>query len=98
MKMLKDIQVKLATKLPELKKKYPISKLALFGSITRNDFKPKTSDIDIMVEFDGDIGWEYFDLVWEIQELFPGYKVDIVSKGAIQPHYWKHIKGDLQYV
>jgi predicted nucleotidyltransferase len=56
--------------LAALKKRYPIERLALFGSVTREDFDPQESDIDILVEFNGDIGWEYFDLIWEIQDLF----------------------------
>jgi predicted nucleotidyltransferase len=50
-----DIKATLARHLPELKKRYPIGRMALFGSVTRNDFNPAESDIDILVEFNGDI-------------------------------------------
>ncbi len=93
-----NIKATLARHLPDLKKRYPIEQLALFGSVTRNDFNPAESDIDILVAFNDDIGWEFFDLVWEIQGLFPNYKVDVVSKGAIQPHYWKFVEEDMEYV
>ncbi len=92
------IKATLAHYLPELKKRYPIERLAVFGSVTRQDFNPEESDIDILVEFNGEIGWEFFDLVWEIQDLFPDYKVDVVSKGAIQPHYWASVEEDMEYV
>ncbi|MEX0967657.1 MAG: nucleotidyltransferase domain-containing protein [Bacteroidia bacterium] len=93
-----DIMKKLADKLPGLQKRYPISQLALFGSVTREDFDPGKSDIDIMVDLNGDMDWNYFDLVWELQQMFPGYKVDVISRNAIQPHYWPYIEEDLQYV
>ena len=87
----------LAEHLPELQKRYPVSHLALFGSVTRDDYHPKKSDIDIMVEFNGAIGWEFFDLEQELQQLL-GKKVDLVSRKAIKPHYWDYIKKDIQHV
>lgn len=92
------IKATLARHLPELKKRYPIERLALFGSVTRQDFNPEESDIDILVEFNDDIGWEFFDLVWDIQSLFPEHTVDVVSKGAIQPHYWAFVEEEMEYV
>ena len=92
------IKTTLAAHLPALKKRYPIARLAMFGSVTRQDFDPQESDIDILVEFNGDIGWEFYNLIWEIQDLFPGYKVDLVSKGAIQPHYWAFVEEEMEYV
>jgi predicted nucleotidyltransferase len=84
----------LTAHLDELKRKYPIEQLALFGSITREDFNPGKSDVDIMVEFNGDIGWEFFDLKDELEKLLE-HEVDLVSRRAIKPHYWEHIKDDV---
>jgi len=52
----------LAKHLPDLQKRYPIARMALFGSVTRNDFDLEKSDIDIMVEFNGEVGWEFIEL------------------------------------
>ena len=84
----------LAAHLHELKQKYPIERLALFGSVTRDDFNPQKSDIDIMVEFNGEIGWEFFDLKSDLEKLL-AHEVDLISKRAIKPHYWEHIKDDV---
>ena len=92
------IKTKLAKKLPDLKSRYPISRLALFGSVTREDFKPGKSDVHILVELNGEMDWNYFDLCFEIQALFPEYKVDIIPKGSIRDEDWSMISEDLLYV
>lgn len=78
-------------------KKYPISSLALFGSVLREDFDSESSDIDILVEFNGDIGWEFFDLEAELSNIM-GRKVDLVSKAALKPRYWEYIQKEVCYV
>lgn len=92
-----NIKAVLTKALPQLQKKYPVKALALFGSATRKDFDPGRSDLDILVELNGDMDWNYFDLCYDIQSLFPKKKVDIVSRGAIQEPYWQFIKKDLVY-
>ena len=67
MKYAETIKSKLADHLPDLKKRYPIARLALFGSVVREDFNPAKSDIDILVELNGEMDWNYFDLCFEIQ-------------------------------
>ena len=58
-------------------KKNHIRKLALFGSVLREDFRPD-SDIDILVEFEeGHIpGFAFFSLQSELAEIL-GRKVDL---------------------
>ena len=90
------IQSILSNALPLLQRKYPLQSLALFGSQARGE-QTSTSDIDILVELNGEMDWNYFDLCYEIQALFPGQKVDVVSKGAIEKPYWEFIKQDLVY-
>ena len=84
----------LRSHLPELMSRYPIISMALFGSVTRSDFDPAQSDIDIMIEAGDTMGWEFFDLAHDLEEIL-GRKVDLVSKRAIKPHYWESIKDDL---
>ena len=76
--------------------KYPISQLGLFGSFARGE-NNKHSDIDIVIDFSNEIGWEYFDLANELKELFTGYKVDVVSRRAIPDLYWNEIKKEVIY-
>lgn len=79
-----------------LKERYPISSMALFGSYARNE-QTDTSDIDIMVEFDGKIGIRFIDLANEIEKAL-GLKVDLVSKKGIKEQYLNTILSDLIYV
>ncbi len=97
MTITQEISGKLAAQMPDLRSRYPIGSLALFGSVVRDDFDPEHSDIDILVEFNGDIGWEFFDLEEELTRIL-GRKVDLVSRKAIKNHYWEHISKDVYHV
>ena len=97
MNSYQEIRTKLIDALPDLKQRYPISYMALFGSVVRSDFDPETSDVDILVDFDAAIGWEFFDLQDELKTLLER-KVDLISRKAIKPHYWDVIKDDLRDV
>lgn len=79
-----------------LKERYPIASMALFGSYARNEQTP-TSDVDIMVEFDGKIGVKFIDLANELEKAL-GIKVDLVSKKGIKEQYLNTILSDLIYV
>jgi predicted nucleotidyltransferase len=94
---LSAVKAKLKQYLPGLKKKYPISEMALFGSVTRDDFDPKNSDIDILIDFNGRIGIEFIYLADEL-ELILEKKVDLVSKKGLKPRYWDYLKSRLEYV
>lgn len=97
MTALETIKSKIAEYLPDLRKRYPIDNLALFGSVTREDFNPETSDNDILVEFYDEFGWEFFDLESELKNILKR-EVDLVSKRAIKPHYWESIEKNLIHV
>jgi predicted nucleotidyltransferase len=79
-----------------LKLRYPIRSMALFGSVTREDFGPE-SDVDILVEFDGSVGSRFIDLALEL-EAHLGRKVDLVSRKGIREKYFQEIAQDLHYV
>ena len=96
MAITQEIKDKLKNALPDLRTRYPIAKIGLFGSVTRPDFTDKR-DIDIMVDFNGDIGWEFFDLEEELTILI-GRKVDLIATGATKAHYLPFIQKDLIYV
>ena len=97
MTSLSEITQKLKAYLPTLKQKYNVSEMAIFGSYVRGE-ATENSDLDIMIDFNGEIGWDYFDLYNDVQKLFPKIKIDIVTKGGIQPHYWEFLKNKMQYV
>jgi predicted nucleotidyltransferase len=64
-----------------------IKRLALFGSVLREDFTPQ-SDIDVLVEFEPDarIGLRFFTLEQEPSELF-GRKVDLNTPGFLSDYF-----------
>ena len=70
--------------LPELRRRYPIASLAVFGSWARGDQRA-ASDLDLLVEFDGPIGWQVVTLEDELSERL-GVKVDLVPRRALRPH------------
>ena len=57
-----------------------ITKLALFGSVVRSDFRSE-SDIDILVEFElGHVpGLALIRMQDELSELLGGYPIDLVT-------------------
>ncbi|MGD0090627.1 MAG: nucleotidyltransferase family protein [Planctomycetota bacterium] len=68
-------------KLAEFCRKNHIRKLALFGSVLRDDFRPD-SDVDVLVEFEpGNVlGFKIFRLEEELSALLGGRKVDLVNQ------------------
>ncbi len=82
--------------MPILVKKYSIKGLALFGSYSRNEAS-ETSDIDLLVDFEKPIGIRFIDLADEL-ELLLHKKVDLVSRKAVKPGYFKAIEQELIYV
>ncbi len=76
-----------------LSRRYPIRRLALFGSWARGDAQEK-SDVDILVEVDPSIGIRFVELAEELERAL-GRRVDLVSSRAIKPAYWKRIEPEL---
>ena len=96
MKTLKEIKKLLDNHKQELKDKYHIKNIGLFGSIVRGDATAK-SDVDILVEFEKPIGLDFVMLADELEEII-GVKVDLVTPNAIKPRMLEYIKQDLIYV
>ena len=78
-----------------LKSKYPIEKVGLFGSYSRNE-ETEFSDIDLIVSFTKPVGMEFIDLSFELEDIFKN-KVDLVSTKGIKPKYFDAIKHDIIY-
>lgn len=64
----------------EFCRRYHIRKLALFGSVLRDDFRPD-SDVDVLVEFEsGHVpGLALIRMEDELSELLGGRQVDLVT-------------------
>jgi uncharacterized protein len=96
MERIQEIKTILELHKPELYRKYPIKSMAIFGSFARNE-QQKESDLDVMVEFNGNIGIRFIDLAEEIESI-TGLKVDLVSRNGIKDRYFQAIKSELVYV
>jgi len=68
-------------RIAEFCQRHRIRKLALFGSVLRDDFGPD-SDVDVLVDFQPGhtVGFEIIDMEEELSRLFGGHKVDIVQE------------------
>lgn len=93
---LQSIQQILTKLKPELKEKYFVKSLGLFGSVVRGDYKAN-SDIDIIVDFSKPVGIEFIDLADYIEEKLRK-KVDLVSYNGVKPKYFQQIQSEIIYV
>ena len=91
-----EILSRLRALMPLLQEKYHLKELALFGSYARDE-QTDESDIVLMVLTDKISFREYCKLYYQLKELFPKHKLEIVSKKAIKPQYFERMKNDLIY-
>ena len=89
---LKGLLAQLRELLPELRERYGVGSLAVFGSRVRDDFTAE-SDLDLLVTFERPIG--LFGLVGMEQELGDrfGVKVDVLTPTSIKPRLKERILG-----
>jgi predicted nucleotidyltransferase len=88
-------------RIAEFCRKHGLCKLALFGSVLRDDFQPE-SDIDVLVEFlpGRTPGLGIIDMEIELSELFGGgHKVEIISERSLNPRLRERIlaSAEVQY-
>lgn len=68
---------------PELARRYGVVRLALFGSMARNEARPD-SDVDVVVSFDGPATSErYFGVQFYLEDAL-GRTVDLVTEKALR--------------
>lgn len=77
-----------------------IRRLALFGSVLRDDFGPD-SDVDVLVEFEPGHapGLRFFALEQDLSRML-GRKVDLNTPGFLSPHFRGRVlaEAEVQYV
>ncbi len=70
--------------LPEIRKRYGVRSLGVFGSFVRGEQQTR-SDLDVLVEFDrAPTLFGFIDLGDHLTDLL-GVKVDLVMKSALKP-------------
>jgi hypothetical protein len=85
----------------EFCRRHHIRKLALFGSVLRDDFRPE-SDVDVLVEFEPDhipglIRFSGMEI--ELSEILAGRKVDLNTPKFLSPYFRDQIlaEAEVQY-
>ena len=98
MKQIEEIKGILAEHKEELRERFRVREIGVFGSYVRGEQKKRSSDIDILVEFEEPIGiFEFMDLEEYLSHLL-GRKVDLVSRKALKPRIGEYILKEVVYV
>ena len=84
----------------EFCQRHHVRRLALFGSVLRDDFGPD-SDVDVLVEFEpGHVpGFAFFDLQEELAGIF-GRRVDLHTPASLSRYFRERVLSEAldQYV
>lgn len=98
MKTLSEIENILRNHLIDIKQRFKVKQLAVFGSYIKNKQKNR-SDIDILVEFEE--GYKtfdnYMDLKFYLKKILKT-KVDLVLKNAVREEFKSQILKEAFYV
>jgi predicted nucleotidyltransferase len=92
MKDVEGVKRTLSRHKAELKRKFKVKTIGVFGSYVRGEQEPG-SDVDVLVEFeeDAEIGFFGFLDLEEFLSQMLGVKVDLVMKDALKPYIGKRI-------
>ena len=82
-------------------RRHGIRRLALFGSVLREDFGPD-SDVDVLVEFQPDTSvgfFELYDMEQELSAILGGKEVDIQTPSSLSKYFRDEIleEAEVQY-
>ena len=76
---------------------YGVKSLALFGSVARDEATTK-SDVDLLVEFEGQVTFDcYMDLKFFLEDSL-GCSVDLVSRKMLKPQIRDIVEREAIYV
>ena len=82
---------------PNLRKKYGVKSLAVFGSMARGDDR-EGSDVDVLVTFEGKATFDNFmGLKLDLEDLF-GRPVDLGTPDTLRPEIRARVEKDLIHV
>lgn len=76
----------------EIREKYGVVIVGIFGSYARGEQK-ESNNVDIIVELERSIGLKFYEL-WDYLENLLGIKVDVLTLFALKqkPKLWENIK------
>jgi len=79
-----DVVLKLRETRQDLKDRYGVTSLFLFGSTARDEALPD-SDVDLLVEFSQPVGLFHFIELQQYLESLLGCKVDLGTRRSLKP-------------
>ncbi|MCH8556864.1 MAG: nucleotidyltransferase family protein [Balneolia bacterium] len=92
-----DEVVKILTGLKaELKQRFGVTRIGFFGSFARNE-PDRDSDVDILVELEEPLGWEFFEMLELLEEKL-GKPVDLTTNTALKKQLRDSILKEVRYV
>ena len=96
MRTRKEIERKLRQHLPELRERFKVRRIGIFGSVVRGERRAR-SDLDVLVEYSETPSLlQLVALKRHLSEL-TGEKVDLVPASAIKPAYRRSILAEVVY-
>jgi predicted nucleotidyltransferase len=81
---------------PYLQQTYAVKTMGLFGSFADGTYTG-ASDVDIMVEFERPIGWQFFTLEKYLEKTL-GRKIDLVTASALREQMKPFILNRMLYI
>lgn len=96
---LDEIKEKLARHKEDLRTRFKVKELGIFGSYVKEEQK-EGSDLDVLVDFEEDAKLSLLDVVGlelELSDLL-GIKVDLVEKKTLKPYIGQRVLEDVVYV
>lgn len=97
MKTKNEILETLSKELPTLKERFNVKTIGLFGSYARGEQKLK-SDLDLLVDFEGAMGFFKFLELEDYLSHALGVKVELVTPDALKTLIKPSIMRDVVYV
>lgn len=94
---LPTILEKLTAAVPELRRRFKVARIGVFGSYARGQ-EAAGSDLDVLVDFAE--RWRYSDL-FDLQEhlnALPGTKVDVVPREGLKPYIGRRILAEVVWI
>ena len=97
MKKMEEIRRELAQYKPELKNRFGVKEIGIFGSFVKGE-ATEGSDLDILIEFEDSISLlKFVELENYLSELLE-VRVDLVMKSALKPRIGKHILEEVSII
>jgi predicted nucleotidyltransferase len=94
---IESIKKQLISLKSDLHERFGVSEIGVFGSWVRGEQK-STSDIDVLVDFDREIGlFELMELEEYLEQIL-GCKVDVALKRSLRKYIGQHILTEVEYL